>query len=81
MQIFNFYIKIYPDNFLKYNILNELKLTLESVNPAHFWGTNNENYELIKSAFPKLKLVARGNEVKVLGMNRNLRLSKKNLTS
>ncbi|MEJ7557900.1 MAG: PhoH family protein [Pedobacter sp.] len=47
--------------------MNELKLTLESVNPAQFWGPNNEHYEIIKNAFPKLKVVARGTEVKVLG--------------
>lgn len=47
--------------------MNELKLVLETVDPAQFWGSNNENYELIKRAFPKLKIVARGNEVKVLG--------------
>lgn len=47
--------------------MNELKLVLETVSPAQFWGPNNENYELIKRAFPKLKIVARGNEVKVLG--------------
>ena len=47
--------------------MNELKLTLESVDPAQFWGPNNEHYEIIKSAFPKLKIVARGTEVKVLG--------------
>jgi len=53
--------------YLKNNILNELKLVLETVDPAQFWGSNNEHYELIKRAFPKLKIVARGNEVKVLG--------------
>lgn len=47
--------------------MNELKLTIESVDPVQFWGANNEHYELVKSAFPKLKIVARGNEVKVLG--------------
>ncbi|WP_316787911.1 PhoH family protein [Pedobacter frigoris] len=53
--------------------MNELKLTLESVDPVQFWGTNNEHYELIKSAFPKLKVVARGNEVKVLGDEQELK--------
>jgi len=47
--------------------LNELKLTLETTDQIQFWGANNEHYELIKSAFPKLKIVARGNEVKALG--------------
>ncbi|MNX63993.1 PhoH-like protein [compost metagenome] len=53
--------------------MNELKLTLESVDPAQFWGTNNEHYELIKNAFPKLKLVARGTELKVLGDDQELK--------
>jgi phosphate starvation-inducible PhoH-like protein len=52
--------------------LNEIKLTLESVDPAQFWGTNNEHYELIKNAFPKLKLVARGTGLKVLGDDKEL---------
>jgi phosphate starvation-inducible PhoH-like protein len=47
--------------------LNELKLTLETTDQVQFWGANNEHYELIKNAFPKLKIVARGNEVKALG--------------
>lgn len=53
--------------------MNELKLTLESVDPVQFWGTNNEHYELVKNAFPKLKVVARGNEVKVLGDDQELK--------
>ena len=53
--------------------MNELKLTLDTVNPAHFWGPNNENYEMIKGAFAKLKLVARGSDVKVLGDEQELK--------
>lgn len=53
--------------------MNELKLTLDTVNPAQFWGANNENYELIKAAFAKLKIVARGSEVKVLGDDQELK--------
>jgi phosphate starvation-inducible PhoH-like protein len=47
--------------------LNEIKLILETSDQIQFWGANNEHYELIKAAFPKLKIVARGNEVKALG--------------
>ncbi|MBB2145039.1 AAA family ATPase [Pedobacter sp. LMG 31464] len=47
--------------------MNELKLTLETTDQVQFWGANNEHYELIKTAFPKLKIVARGNDVKALG--------------
>lgn len=54
--------------------MNEKNLTLESVDPAQFWGTNNEHYELIKQAFPKLKVVARGTDLKVLGDEKELHL-------
>ncbi|TKC10322.1 PhoH family protein [Pedobacter polaris] len=47
--------------------MNELKLTLETTDQVQFWGANNEHYELVKTAFPKLKIVARGNDVKALG--------------
>ncbi|MXV52434.1 AAA family ATPase [Pedobacter sp. HMF7647] len=47
--------------------MNELKLTLENINPVILWGSNNEYFEVIKKQFPKIKIVARGNEVKVLG--------------
>ncbi|HKG06742.1 MAG TPA: PhoH family protein [Pedobacter sp.] len=57
--------------------MNELKLTLESVDPVQFWGANNEHYELVKNAFPKLKIVARGNEVKVLGDEQELKTFEK----
>ena len=52
--------------------MNEIQLKLESVDPAHFWGTHNEHYELIKRAFPKLKIVARGNDIKALGDTQEL---------
>jgi len=47
--------------------LNELRIDLENVNPVVLWGPNNEYFEVIKRQFPKIKIVARGTEVKVLG--------------
>ncbi|QHS57109.1 PhoH family protein [Mucilaginibacter sp. 14171R-50] len=47
--------------------MNELKLSIEQINPAVLWGPNNDHFEIIKKQFPKLKIVARGSEVKVLG--------------
>lgn len=47
--------------------MNELKLSIEHVNPAVLWGPNNDHFEIIKKQYPKLKIVARGTEVKVLG--------------
>ncbi|HEY0895212.1 MAG TPA: PhoH family protein [Sphingobacteriaceae bacterium] len=47
--------------------MNELKLEIENVSPVVIWGPNNEHFETIKKQFPKIRIVARGNEVKVLG--------------
>ncbi len=47
--------------------MNELNLTLENVNPVVIWGANNEYFEIIKKHFPKIKIVARGTDLKVLG--------------
>mgnify|MGYP000523777827 FL=1 len=40
---------------------------LVSVDPVIFYGVNNSNMQLIKTLFPKLRIVARGNVMKVIG--------------
>ena len=40
---------------------------LESVDPVIFYGVNNSNMQLIKTLFPKLRIVARANVMKVIG--------------
>ena len=40
---------------------------LEGIDPLDLYGINNSLYEKIKSFFPKLRLVARGDEIKVMG--------------
>lgn len=40
---------------------------MENVNPVVIWGANNEYFEIIKKHFPKIKIVARGSDLKVLG--------------
>ena len=40
---------------------------LESVDPVISYGVNNSNMQLIKTLFPKLRIVARGNVMKVIG--------------
>jgi phosphate starvation-inducible PhoH-like protein len=52
--------------------LNELKISIEHLNPAVLWGPNNDHFEIIKKQYPKLKLVARGSELKVLGDEQEL---------
>ena len=52
--------------------MNELKLSIDNINPAVLWGPNNDHFEIIKKQYPKLKIVARGNDVKVLGDDHEL---------
>ena len=57
---------------IKLLLLTELKISIENVNPAVLWGPNNDHFEIIKKQYPKLKLVARGSELKVLGDDHEL---------
>lgn len=47
--------------------MNELVIELSEISPRDFFGQQNQNIELLKKYFPKLKLVARGNQIKVFG--------------
>jgi phosphate starvation-inducible PhoH-like protein len=47
--------------------LNELSIELTEINPRDFFGNQNANIDLLKKYFPKLKLVARGSNLKAFG--------------
>ncbi|MEL7271322.1 MAG: PhoH family protein [Bacteroidota bacterium] len=47
--------------------MNELIIELTEISPQDFFGQRNETIELLKKYFPKLKIVARGNKIKVYG--------------
>jgi len=47
--------------------LNELILELLEIPPRDFFGQGNENIDVLKKYFPKLKIVARGNKIKAYG--------------
>ncbi|MDD3787447.1 MAG: PhoH family protein [Petrimonas sp.] len=42
-------------------------IILENVDPVVFFGINNVNIQLLKTLYPKLRIVARGNVIKVIG--------------
>ncbi len=52
--------------------MNELDIELSEINPKEFFGEQNANIDLLKKYFPKLKLVARGNRIKVFGNEERL---------
>ena len=45
----------------------EKHIVLEDIDPVIFYGVNNVNIQMIKALYPKLRIVARGNVVKVMG--------------
>lgn len=47
--------------------MNELIIELTEISPREFFGQQNQNIDLLKKYFPKLKIVARGNKLKVYG--------------
>ncbi len=47
--------------------MNERTIELTNIAPVEFWGTQETHLETLKKLYPKLKIVARGNLVKVFG--------------
>ena len=45
----------------------EKHIVLEDIDPAMFYGVNNAHLQMIKSLYPKLRIVARDNVLRVLG--------------
>ena len=47
--------------------MNDIKIELNNINPQDFFGDQNSHLNKLKSYFPKLKLVARGNLLRAYG--------------
>lgn len=47
--------------------MTERHIVLEDIDPVMFYGVNNSHLQLVKSLYPKLRILARDNVVKVLG--------------
>ncbi len=47
--------------------MNEIKIDLTDINPRDFFGDHNSNIAKLRTYFPKIKIVARGNSLKVYG--------------
>ena len=47
--------------------MNERIIIIDNVDPVIFYGVNNCNIQLIRNLFPKVRMAARGNVIKVIG--------------
>ena len=61
------------------NILTEKHIVLEDIDPVMLYGAGNGHLQVIKSLYPKLRIIARGNVVKVLGDEEQMAQFEENL--
>ncbi len=47
--------------------MTEAIINLETVNPIEFFGINNSKFDLLKKRFPLLKILSRGQQIKLSG--------------
>src|SRR5512133_3921651 len=52
--------------------MSEKTISIESFHPLDIFGANDRNMEIIRDAFPKLKIVVRDNAVKAFGEESDL---------
>ncbi|MCD8202575.1 MAG: PhoH family protein [Prevotella sp.] len=45
----------------------ERHIVLEDIDPVIFYGVNNAHFQMLKALYPKMRIVARGNVIRVLG--------------
>jgi phosphate starvation-inducible PhoH-like protein len=60
--------------------LNEIIIELTDISPVDFFGLQNANIDLLKTYFPKLKIVARGTRIKAYGDEEELTEFDKRMT-
>lgn len=56
-----------PKSVIETRKMIEKHIVLEDIDPVIFYGVNNANIQMIKALHPKLRIVARGNIIKVMG--------------
>lgn len=52
--------------------MNERTISIASYNPLDIYGVNDKNLELIKYFYPKIKIIARGDVIKIIGKREDL---------
>lgn len=55
----------------------EKVIVIDVVNPVEIYGVNDEKLDIIRQLFPKLKIIARGNEIKLIGEKEEIKTFEK----
>ena len=59
--------------------MTEKHLILEDIDPVIFYGVNNCHLQMIKSLFPKLRMVARDNVIRLVGDEEEMAKAEKDI--
>lgn len=59
--------------------MTEKHLVLEEADPVVFYGVNNANLRMIKALYPKLRIIARDNLIKIMGNEEDIASFEENL--
>ncbi len=52
--------------------MNERIIEIATVNPVHIFGVNDANIDQLRKYFPTIKLIARGNTIKLIGKKEDI---------
>lgn len=61
--------------------MSEKLITLSNIELAKLFGTNNHKLDKIKTLFPQIKIIARGEEIKLIGAHNQIKYFEKKLVS
>ena len=57
----------------------EKHIILDDIDPVMFYGVNNSHLQILKSLYPKLRITARGNVMRILGDEEELAMCDENI--
>lgn len=66
-----FYVLCYY-YFINSTKLTELTINLGEINPLDLYGVNNSKLDSLKKAFPRLKIIFRGDKIKIAGNDEDI---------
>ena len=61
--------------------MSEKLITLSNIELAKLFGTNNHKLDKIKTLFPQIKIIARGEQIKLIGAHNQIKYFEKKLVS
>ena len=61
--------------------MSEKKITLSNIELVKLFGTNNNKLDKIKSLFPQLKIISRGENLKLIGSTAQIKYFEQKLTA